>query len=69
MGGDGMSDRMGLQSPDGRGGLEIKGADTLLVRGLLQELPPVGSVWPQERREAWVAAMLAAFAVMYERAP
>ncbi len=58
--------RDGLQSPDGKGGFEVKGADALVIRGLLQELPPVGSEWPQERQVAWLDAVAAAFKVLYD---
>jgi hypothetical protein len=41
----------------------------LVVRGLLQTLPPVGAVFPEKRRQEWADAMLAAFALIYEREP
>lgn len=39
------------------------------VSGLLQSLPPVGSVWNDQKRQDWVNAALAAFNIIYERAP
>jgi hypothetical protein len=39
------------------------------VIGLIQSLPPVGSVWPDAKREDWTKAALAAFAIIYERPP
>jgi hypothetical protein len=36
------------------------------IEGLLQTLPPVGSAWPIEKREAWLGAARAAFDVIYE---
>lgn len=39
------------------------------VIGLIQALPPVGSVWPDAKREDWTKAALAAFSIIYERPP
>ncbi|HEX5173697.1 MAG TPA: DUF5343 domain-containing protein [Gaiellaceae bacterium] len=44
------------------------GADHLAVRGLLLTLPPVGDVFPDEKRKEWADAMLAAFNLIYLRA-
>lgn len=46
---------------------EVPGAEHLAIRGLLMTLPPVGSYFPEERRKEWAEAMLAAFALIYER--
>jgi len=37
------------------------------IVGLLQTLPPVGSVWPDGKRKDWMKAALAVFNMMYER--
>lgn len=47
--------------------METPGAEHLAVRGLLQTLPPVGSVFSEQKRKDWADAMLAAFALIYER--
>jgi len=47
---------------------QVLASNHLAIIGLLEELPPVGSVWPDDARRAWVEAVLAAFAVLYERA-
>lgn len=36
-----------------------------LIRGLFVEIPPEGSVWPLERREAWFAAARVIFDQLY----
>lgn len=43
------------------------GADHMAIRGLLQTLPPVGAVFPDNKRREWADAVLAAFALIYER--
>lgn len=40
-----------------------------LLDGLFAALPPVGSVWSKEDREAWTAAALANFSLIYKLAP
>jgi hypothetical protein len=45
----------------------MAGADHLAIRGLLQTLPPVGSVFPDAKRKEWADAVVAAFALIYER--
>lgn len=45
----------------------VPGGDHLIVRGLIQALPPVGSVFPAEKRREWANAVVAAFALIYER--
>lgn len=45
----------------------VPGAEHLAIRGLLLTLPPVGSHFPEEKRREWADAMLAAFALIYER--
>jgi hypothetical protein len=37
--------------------------------GLIQSLPKIGTVWPDAKREAWVATAHAAFNMIYERPP
>jgi len=48
---------------------EVSGADHLAIRGLLTTLPPVGAYFPDEKRREWADAVLAAFALIYEREP
>jgi predicted lipid-binding transport protein (Tim44 family) len=36
------------------------------IVGLLDALPPVGTTWPEPKREAWIAAAKAAFNMIYE---
>jgi hypothetical protein len=43
------------------------GADHMVIRGLLQTLPNVGAVFPEAKRQEWANAVLAAFALIYER--
>jgi hypothetical protein len=45
------------------------GAEHLAIRGLLMTLPPVGSVFPDQKRREWSDAVLAAFNLIYLRAP
>lgn len=45
----------------------IPGADHLAIRGLLMTLPPVGAVFPDEKRREWADAVLAAFNLIYLR--
>lgn len=45
------------------------GADHLAIRGLLSTLPPVGSVFSDQKRREWAEAVLAAFNMIYERPP
>ena len=47
--------------------METPGAEHLAIRGLLLTLPPVGSVFSEQKRKEWADAMLAAFALIYER--
>jgi len=47
----------------------IPGSEHLAIRGLLMTLPPVGSVFPDEKRREWADAVLAAFNLIYLRAP
>jgi hypothetical protein len=47
----------------------LPGAEHLAIRGLLLTLPPVGSYFPDEKRKEWADAVLAAFALIYERDP
>ena len=47
----------------------VPGAQHLAIRGLLLTLPPVGSYFPEQKREDWANAVLAAFALIYEREP
>ena len=61
-----------VQTPPGRSEpvrseTPIPGAEHLAIRGLLMTLPPVGSVFPDEKRREWADAVLAAFALIYER--
>ena len=37
------------------------------IVGLIQSLPRIGTVWPDAKREAWVATAHAAFNMIYER--
>ncbi|MCU1500561.1 MAG: hypothetical protein JWM47_4514 [Acidimicrobiales bacterium] len=37
-----------------------------MMRGLIQSLPPLGTVWPTEKREAWAKLALAIFDQLYE---
>lgn len=46
---------------------EVPGADHLAIRGLLLTLPPVGSYFPDDKRQEFADAMLATFALIYER--
>lgn len=39
------------------------------VVGLIQSLPEVGSVWPDQKRDDWVQAAMAVFNMIYERPP
>ena len=48
---------------------ETPGSEHLAIRGLLMTLPPVGAVFPQEKRKEWSDAVLAAFNLIYLRAP
>lgn len=36
------------------------------IVGLLDSLPPVGTVWPEGKREAWITAAKAVFDMIYE---
>jgi hypothetical protein len=49
--------------------VETPGAEHLAIRGLLMTLPPVGSVFPDQNRNEWANAVLAAFNLIYLRAP
>ena len=60
--------RTGATGPTGPTGAQA-GADHMAVRGLLQTLPPVGSVFSDEKRREWAAAIVAVFNMIYERAP
>ncbi len=42
--------------------------DHLAVRGLLNELPPVGSVWTEEKRQEWIDAMVKTLTLLYAAA-
>lgn len=61
--------RRWVRVTSGPTGPSISGADHLVMRGLLQTLPPIGSVFPDEKRREWADAVLAAFALIYEREP
>jgi len=58
----------GPSGPTGPTGLQA-GADPLAIRGLLQTLPPVGSVFPDEKRREWAEAIVAVFNMIYTRPP
>jgi hypothetical protein len=45
----------------------IQGSDHLVIRGLLQTLPEVGTVWPDAARKEWTDAVMAAFNLIYKR--
>lgn len=47
--------------------IETPGAEHLAIRGLLGTLPPVGSVYPDAKRREFADALLATFALIYER--
>jgi Family of unknown function (DUF5343) len=47
----------------------IAGSDHLVMRGLLQTLPPVGTEWADEQRKEWMDAVSAAFNLIYKRPP
>jgi hypothetical protein len=47
--------------------VETPGAEHLAIRGLLLTLPPVGAVFPEQKRRDFADALLAAFALIYER--
>jgi Family of unknown function (DUF5343) len=47
--------------------IETPGAEHLAIRGLLGTLPPVGSVFPEQKRRDFSDALLATFALIYER--
>jgi hypothetical protein len=47
--------------------IETPGAEHLAIRGLLGTLPPIGSVYPDEKRREFADALLATFALIYER--
>jgi hypothetical protein len=67
---DGKTTAPRVQPPTvtvGRSPDEVPGYEHLAVRGLLTTLPPVGSYFPDEKRKEWAEAMLAAFALIYER--
>lgn len=55
------------QRPRNEGGEQA--SDHLLIAGLLQALPPIGSVWPEAERKRWTDAALANFALLYKLAP
>lgn len=38
----------------------------MMVQGLVEELPRPGSVWPVERREAWLHLARCMFSLIYE---
>lgn len=56
------SDWVGQQQPT----LQQQSGQHPFVRGLIQSLPEIGSEWPQEAREKWARAALAAFDLIYE---
>lgn len=56
-------------SPERREPDVIPGADHLAIRGLLLTLPPVGTVYPDDKRKEWADAVLAAFNLIYVRPP
>jgi hypothetical protein len=45
----------------------LRPEDHLALRGLLNELPPVGAVFPDENRDEWIDAVVKLFALLYER--
>lgn len=47
----------------------VAAQDHLMIRGLLQTLPPVGAVFSDEQRKEWAAAAVAAFNLIYVRPP
>jgi hypothetical protein len=59
---------VGTAGPTGPTGIQY-GSDHMVIRGLLQTLPPVGAVFPEAKRREWADAVLAAFALIYEREP
>jgi Family of unknown function (DUF5343) len=55
----------------GSGFFEIKPTPTQagghpLIQGLLRELPPVGSAWPREKMNDWLAAQQTIFNLLYK---
>jgi hypothetical protein len=59
---------VGPTGPTGPTGVQA-GADHMAIRGLLQTLPPVGSVFADEKRQEWANAVVAVFNMIYVRAP
>jgi hypothetical protein len=39
--------------------------DDLLLRALMQRLPPPGSVWPESERRPWLDALRQSFELIY----
>lgn len=50
----------------GRGGAPMPAAQHYFIRGLLDALPPLGSEWPIQHREAWTRTALAQFDLIYK---
>lgn len=47
----------------------VAGSDHMIIRGLLQTLPPVGAAFSDTQREEWTNTVLAAFNLIYVRPP
>jgi hypothetical protein len=55
------------RTPSGRTGTDpLPASQHYFIRGLLDALPPLGSEWPIESREAWTRTALAQFDLLYE---
>lgn len=48
---------------------DVVASNHLVIRGLLQTLPPVGAEFPDVKRKEWADAVLAAFNLIYVRPP
>ena len=45
----------------------MAGKDHLLIKGLVDTLPPVGTEWPDAERDEWAKAALGNFNLVYKR--
>jgi hypothetical protein len=57
-----------------RYGLRLRGEEltgeqnsSIAIVALMDSLPPVNTIWPDEQRAEWTAAALAAFELIYQR--
>ena len=57
------------EAPLSRNDVGEQASEHLLIAGLFQALPPVGSVWSQAERKRWTDAALANFGLLYKLAP